>query len=70
VNCDAVSLLITHALSMDLNIKFKEDGDFFSNYVTSDAPMQTTQLHHQKCEKVVLWKDGRKIIHVIKLWTT
>ena len=54
MNCDAVSLLITHALSMDLNIKFKEDGDFFSDYVTSDAPMQTTQLHHQKCEKVVL----------------
>ena len=39
---------------MDLNIKFKEDGEFFSDYVTSDAPMQTTQLHHQKCEKVVL----------------
>ena len=66
MNCAAVSLLKTPALSMELNIKLIENGEFFSDaykFVASDAPCSSKgcRLHNNITKSVKV---------VIQLWST
>ena len=72
MNCAAVSLLKTPALSMESNF-YMINGEFlqmFTYFVASDVPNSTkrcrpdetqTMYIHKHVKQVVLWKDGRKI---------